>query len=109
METFCAMVKLVQTKSQEDRAKKEDFEETEEAIRHDTGPEESEIKKSKLQQWALGVKRTFQISNGSCLIDPNYVCKSDLVLEKQEYVLASSKHYLLCHIFRFFGWICAIG
>ena len=55
------MVKLVQTRSRGDRAEMEDLEETKEVKRHDTGSEESEMKKSKLQQWALSVKRTFQI------------------------------------------------
>ena len=42
------------------------------------------------------------------MINPSYICISDLILERQDYVLALSKHYVLSKGFRFFGWISAL-
>ena len=55
----------------------------------------------------LSIKKKFQVDNGECLIDPNYRYKSDLVLDREEYDIALSKHYLLAQLLRFLGWLAA--
>ena len=61
-----------------------------------------------MKTWNLSVKRKFQINNGECLIDPNYKYKSNLILDKDEYNTALSKHYLLSQLLRFLGWLSAL-
>ena len=54
------------------------------------------------------MKRKFQVSSGSCLVDPNYTCRTRITLSEEEYRNAVSKHYLFAQLFRFMGWVCML-
>ena len=108
METSCALINLVTTRARGNRESLEDKKELEEAAKAENTPVLESTGLSKMKTWNLSIKRRFQINNGECLIDPNYKYKSDLVLNREEYEIALSKHHLLNQLLRFLGWLAAL-
>ena len=94
---------------QEKRVQMEDQEEAKEKSTRDVESGETKNKLTRIQQWAIGVNRAFQVSNGKFLFDPNHVCSTNIVLLREGYESALFKHHLLCQVFRFFGWVCALN
>ena len=86
----------------------EDKKESEEAAKIEATPNTEDIGVSKLRTWNLNIKKRFQITNGECLIDSTYKCKSDLTVDRNDYNATLSKHYMLDQLLRFFGLLSAL-
>ena len=68
-DSLCALVALVQTRSQVKRKELEDLEDGREKDHSTLG--KGQESSTKLQEWWQGVKRKFQVSDGRCQVDPN--------------------------------------
>ena len=54
------------------------------------------------------LKKSFKSKAERTFVDPTYKYKTDLTLDKGEYNAVLSKHYMLCQLLRFFGWLGAL-
>ena len=81
LESTCALIRLVRTRARGNREELEDKKELEETAKTKEAPNLESTGLSKLKTWNLNVKKS-----GECLVDPTNKHKTDLTLDKGDYL-----------------------